>query len=151
MTQHILGSYYCWYLVKIPLLMLCSSTAIPSHVPHRSAEVQRALRKSRGQDQDNVQGLHGASVPPWASGSHGPTLAKTPKNDTTGPNDISLVCKMHLSLMCCLSSSYDGNSRASASKQPKKLWRQQTLRKPCPKDSRHHIFPTALWFANETN
>ena len=86
------------HLVKISLLLLCNSMAVPSQMPCRSAEAHRAPEESGGQSQANVQGLHGPSVPPPALGSGSPTLAKM-------PTKLQLKSKLYLFSPCakCIS------------------------------------------------
>lgn len=91
------------YLVKISLLFLCSGTAMPSQMPHRSAEAHGAPKESGGQCQASVQGHRPqkVGVPVWQ---------RHPQNDSTSPNCIFPACKMCISL----SSPCDGNPPCSS-------------------------------------
>lgn len=61
------------------------------------------------------------------------------------------LCANYISVLCVIFLLPATETHpASASKQ-RKLQRQQTLTKPCPKASPHHIIPTAICFANATN
>lgn len=72
------SQFWGTHLMKISLLLLCSSTAMLSQMPQMPAEAHGTPKESGEQSQVNVQSLHGAPVPPPALETGRPTLAKMP-------------------------------------------------------------------------